>query len=224
MDSAESGIESVVHCLHFSSVNHALQFLHAETTDVVVHIIEALTAYALEHEVAIVPHFHAETVATKGAVFPFLSMVLHPEINVLEAAQVGLVKVFPLSFFTLFCGVFFLLANDGSRQLQRQCLQCAEHEIEVEHREENNVDGEQGQIVDDGNVGIEDHRESHGDAVAQQVAWHVGMTRHAPWQQEDVHDVIDAQCQGNESQQNVAAQDVFYQFLCRIDIYDVTAY
>ena len=50
------------------------------------------------------------------------------------------------------------------------------------------------------------------------------MTGNAMGQQEDVHDVVDAQAQGTQTHQDVAAQDIASQFLRRIDVHDTAAH
>lgn len=167
------------------------------------HIVEALTTHALQDKMAVQAHFLAEAVASERAVFPLFLVVLHPEVNALEAVQVRLVEV--LLLLVLFGRLFAHFADDRPGQLQGECLQRAEHEIEVQDGEEHDINGEQRQVKKDGDVGVEDNRQTHRDAVAQQVSRHVGVTSHASGQQEDVHNVVDAQPEGTKSHQDVAA-------------------
>ena len=188
------------------------------------YVVEALAAHALEDEVTVVAHLEAETVASEGAVLPYLSVVLHPEVDALEPMEVSLVEVLLLLLLGFFVRFFLDLFDDGAWQLQRQRLQRTEHEVKIQAGEEDDVDGNQSQVVEDGNVGVEDYGESHGDAVAQEVAWHVGVACYAPGQEEDVDDVVDAQSERAEAEQDVAAQDVFYQVLACVDIDDAAAH
>ena len=55
----ETGGKSVVKRLYIAMGYHSFQLGHTETVDVVVHIVEALTAYALQDKVPIVAGFLA---------------------------------------------------------------------------------------------------------------------------------------------------------------------
>ena len=221
---AETCRKCVAQRVDFATTDHPFQFRNTETADVVVHIVEALTAYTLKDKMPIVAHFLAKTVSAESAFFPLVLVILHPEVDALEAMEVRLVEVI------LFCILILLgrnlrhLADDGSWQLQSQRLERSEHEVEVQYGEENNVDGQQSQVVEDGDVGVEDHRKSHCNAVSQQVARHVCMPCHTTRKQEDVHDIVDAQTQGTQSQQDVAAQNVSDQVFCRVDVDNPTAH
>ena len=223
LSGAEAGCKRVIERLDFAATNHPLQLRHTETADVVVHVVEPLTAYALQDEVAVQPHFLTKTVATEGAVLPLLFVVLHPEVDALEAMQIRLVEVLLLMLLASCPLLLAHLLDDGMRQLQCQRLQRAEHEIEVQHCEEHNINGEQGQVVEDGDVRVEDHRQTHCDAVANQVARHICMLCHAVRKAEDVHNIVDAQHKSTQPHQDVTAQDVFHQLLCRVDINNPTA-
>ena len=188
------------------------------------HIVEALAAYTLKDKVPIVAHFLAKTVPAESAFLPLVLVILHPEVDALETMEIGFVKVILFCILTLFCGNLRHLADDGSRQLQSQRLERSEHEVEVQNGEENDVDGQQSQVVEDGDVGVEDHRKSHCNAVSQQVARHVCMPCHTTRKQEDVHDIVDAQTQGTKPQQDVAAQNVSNQVFCRVDVDNPTAH
>ena len=100
------------------------------------NIVEALAAYTLQDEMTVQADFLAEAVAAEGAVLPLLFMVLHPEVNALEAMEVCFVEVLFVVFLSPFSLLFAHFADDRSRQLQGQRFQRAEHEIEIQYGEE----------------------------------------------------------------------------------------
>ena len=128
--------QSVVQGLHFASGYHAFQLCHTETADVVMNIVEALAAYTLQDEMTVQAYFLTEAVAAEGAVLPLLFMVLHPEVNALEAMEVCFVEVLFVVFLSSFSLLFAHFADDRSRQLQGQRFQRTECEIEVQYGEE----------------------------------------------------------------------------------------
>ena len=221
---SETCSQGVVQGLYFASAYHALQLCHTETGDVFMHIVEALAAHALQYEVAVQANFLTEAVAAEGAVLPLFPVVLHPEIDALEAMEVCFVEVL-LVVFHLPLPLFLAhLADDGARQLQGQRLQRAEHEVEIQYREEQDIDGQQPQVIEDGDIGIEDYRQAHRYAVANQIARHIGMAGDAMGKAEDVHDVVDAKPQRAQAHQDVAAQNVGGKLLRRIDIHNAAAH
>ena len=142
LDGAEPGAKGVVERIHLASCYHPLQLCHTERADLVVHIVEALAPDALQDKMAVQAHLLTEAVASERAVLPFLAMFLHPVVDALEAVQVGLVEVILLFLLAFLDWNFGYLADEGAWQLERYRLQRAEHEIEVQYGEENNIDGE----------------------------------------------------------------------------------
>ena len=85
-------------------------------------------------------------------------MILHPEVDALEAVQVCFVEVFLVRLLVVLGRCFGHFADNGAGQLQRQRLQRTEHEVEVQHGEEHNIERKQSLVVEDGNEGVEDDR------------------------------------------------------------------
>ena len=155
MCGAKTCCKRIIQRVDFASTYHPFQFCNTETADVVVHIVEALTAYTLQDKMSIVAYFLTKSVTTKSAVFPLITMILHPEIDALETMKVGFVEVLLIFLFVLLDRSLRNLADDGPWQLQSQRFQCAEHEIEVQYGEENNIDGEQSEVVENSHISVE---------------------------------------------------------------------
>ena len=220
---AEAGGECVAHALDVAAGDHPLQFGHAKAADVVVNVIEALTPDTLQDEVTVQTDLLTQTVAAERAVFPLLVMLLHPVVDDFEAAQVCLVEVL-LFLLLVLLGRFRHFLDDGPRQLQRDGFQRAKHEVEVQEGKQDDVDGQQSPVVEYGDVCVEDYGEPHRHAVSQQVSRHVGVSGHSARQHEDVGDVVDAEAEGAEPHQDVAAQHFPGQFLRRVDIDDTASH
>ena len=166
LQSAKSCVQCVAQSLHFASAYHAFQFLNAEAADVVVHVVEALAAYALQDKMAVQPHLLAKTVAAERAVLPLLLVCLHPEVDAFKAMQVRLVEVILVRFLALLRLSLRHLLDDRARQFQSQRLEGAERQVKIQHREENHLGSQQPDVEVYGNIRVEHHRQTHEETVA----------------------------------------------------------
>lgn len=196
LDGAEACVAAVRERGGLATAHHALQFLDAEGVDVLVRVVEALAAHALQHQVAVDAHGLAQAVTPEGVVLPLLLVVLHPQLYALEAQEVGLVEVLLLGLGHLFGrGRLLDLPYDRLGQVERHGLQRAEGQVEVEQGEDDDIHHHQRDVIVYGAEAVVERRDAQGQAVAQHVAGHIGMPCHAVGQHEDVGDVVKAEPQ-----------------------------
>lgn len=208
---------------HLARVDGAPQFADAVARDVLVHVVVALRAQALQHEVAVEADEPAEAVAVEVAIGIGL-LLLHHIFHCVEAVLVGLVEVVLRSLHQ------FALRRTFLHRDEFGVADGVEHGAQDAERERK-VDNHESHLIDDEAHGIEAQREhdevERGEAqqraVEHEVVALLELAHQAARQYEDVDDVVERQQHGAQAQQHVARKEVLTDVPGLVDAGEVAA-